>query len=61
MSRKHYVALAKTLAGSFPIDENWQQVSDYWQYLVDKLADTLAADNPKFDRNRFLHACRKGE
>lgn len=56
MTRKHYVLLARALAHVQPMDEepiSFQQ----WADDVRAIADVLAADNPRFDRQRFLFAC----
>lgn len=45
MSRKHYVAIAKTL---------WQHGAD--RAMVEDLSSVFAADNPAFDRVRFIEA-----
>jgi len=31
------------------------------KFAEDRIASALAADNPRFDRERFLTACRRGE
>ena len=48
MSKKHYEALAHALSGA----EGPEAIG-----LVLKVADVLAADNPRFDRDYFLAAC----
>jgi len=65
MTRKDYVALAAALARANP----GTQYSDgtpmpptdamraSWRYSVECIADTLVADNVRFDRERFLRAC----
>lgn len=46
MTRKHYEAIAKAISqGTDPVT------------LVDILCDIFEADNPRFDRFRFLEAC----
>ena len=51
MTRKDYVMIAETLATAW-----WD--SEYVKAgVVHTLADTLEADNPRFDRARFLDAC----
>ncbi len=56
MTRKDYIALAAALKGAHPglsgeIDKN-----EAWRRSVRAVADTLAADNPRFDMGRFLNA-----
>lgn len=58
MSRKHFEMLAAFMARQFPLDENFTAASQYWQMLVEKLATELEKTNPRFDRNRFIAACR---
>ena len=51
MTRKDYVIIAETLATAW-----WD--SEYVKSgVVHTLADALEADNPRFDRARFLTAC----
>lgn len=63
MTRKDYVALAEALSLTEPsksvdsqgvITPQWH----VWLVTVDSIANTLAADNPRFDRDRFLKACQ---
>ena len=75
MTRKDYVALARAFAavrGANAIDAaqvreavmDGEDVAEYMeaatQHAEGAVADTLAADNPRFDRERFLDACRAG-
>lgn len=47
MSRKHYEAIATILRQSYaPRD------------VVKAFADAFAADNPRFDKARFIAACK---
>jgi hypothetical protein len=48
MTKKHYRALAEAL--SFGSDEYG------FEFVVDKVADVLAADNLRFDRDKFFEA-----
>lgn len=59
MTRKDYVRLASALAGNKvrPI-AGWENVHAQWCGDVLAIADALAADNPRFDRDRFYAACR---
>jgi hypothetical protein len=61
MTRKDYVALAEVLkqtpgycAQNFSHSLRTVQVVSI---IADRLADYCAADNPAFDRARFLKAC----
>jgi hypothetical protein len=51
MTRKDYVMIADTIATS------WHASADSKADLAYKFADVLEADNPRFDRARFLTAC----
>lgn len=37
--------------------ERWEAYCQQWADTVDCIADALAGDNPRFDRDRFLRAC----
>lgn len=61
MTRKDYIALAgaikaarlpATVEGVYPAPFN-----DGISSAAEQIADTLAQDNPRFDRARFLKAC----
>lgn len=63
MTRKDYVALAEALREA-RVDiqckepaEHVSTLKDGVSYAADHIADALAADNPRFDRTRFLKAC----
>jgi hypothetical protein len=52
-TRRHYESIAATLKarhpkGPYPAD---------WFGIVRELADAFQADNPRFDRGRFMVAC----
>ena len=53
MSRKDYQAIANALNALGAKTHNWQAVA----LAANAIADTLAADNARFDRVRFLQAC----
>lgn len=55
MSKKDYQATARTLHGVKDVDHR-----EAWAVVVIALADVLAADNPRFDRERFVEACETG-
>lgn len=55
MSRKHFEMLA-TLVASFADDPD----SLSPESLADRLSERLSAENPRFDRSRFLSACKVG-
>jgi len=56
MSKKDYVAVARA------VDRNIEDEGNDDAYkascrLAERLADVFAADNPRFDRAKFLAAC----
>jgi hypothetical protein len=57
--RRHYVALAEIVrvAKLRPNDSPAEAITD----LQEDLADFLAANNPSFDRDRFVAACQPRE
>ena len=55
MTRKDYVAIAAALAkarAEYPT----MQMNSAHDYVAGEVAATMAADNPRFDRERFLKA-----
>lgn len=52
MTRRDYVAIAAVLAGAYCTED---QIGV--RAVAYRMADMLAADNPRFDRARFLKAC----
>jgi hypothetical protein len=61
MTRKDYELIAKVFKGANvpnPDKDEWNKAYSYGikQSALD-MADALAADNPRFDRERFLKAC----
>lgn len=50
MTRQHFELIARVLREA-PVDIVG------WHILVQRFADELAAENPRFDRERFLRAC----
>ena len=56
MTRKDYVAIARALNEqvSFVTTENARYVL---AAVMQHTADVFAADNPRFDRDRFMAAC----
>lgn len=59
MTRKDYVRLAAGFASVEPFPEA-QQRHLQWEIGIHEIARVLAADNPRFDRERFLEACEQG-
>lgn len=59
MTRKDYVLLAAALKTSREVcEENGQTAMQAWAHTVHNVAMALASDNPRFDRDVFLAACR---
>lgn len=61
MTRKHYEAIAAAIreeSDAFPTD---LVVRGTLERLASALGGVFAADNPRFDRARFLAACGIGE
>lgn len=56
MTRKHYVQIAAAFRKLQPFADEPHHM-DQWAADVRGIADTLAADNPRFDRMRFYAAC----
>lgn len=56
MTRKDYEKLAAAMKHCKP-ESHVDPIADYqWQADVQAIAGVLAADNPRFDRKRFLAA-----
>lgn len=56
MTRKDYELIARAIAGSamsIPTDAQIVQR----RFTATMVADALASDNPRFDREKFLKAC----
>lgn len=68
MTRKDYVKLAEAMHRIDPRESGItfepRVHADYltqWRCDVDAISDVLAADNPRFDRERFYRACEGGK
>jgi hypothetical protein len=59
VTRKDYVALANAMYGVTARRESFHG-NLTWLDCVDAVAGVLAADNPRFDRERFVRACEGG-
>jgi hypothetical protein len=57
MTRKDYVLIADTLANLMSDFNNGGEDSVSLSLVAQELADALQADNPRFNRARFLDAC----
>lgn len=68
MTRKDYVLLANSLNGTLNAARKLRSESDSDAFAaavggvnaaIVNLADALAADNPRFDRERFIDAAKR--
>jgi hypothetical protein len=59
MSRKDYVLIASTISEERAIAKGqFEEIgAAALASFAERLADKLAADNPRFDRDRFIAAC----
>jgi hypothetical protein len=57
MSKKDYIALATVMRARIDFEGSSTDAADVVRAVAVDLADTLAADNPRFNRNTFLQAC----
>jgi hypothetical protein len=60
MTRKDYVLIADTIKGAINYEQDFnnnQEKVNGFKHLALALSSTLEADNPRFDRIRFLDAC----
>ena len=56
MSRKHYIAIASAIAREYLESRNIDERKTL-KFVARNLADVCAADNSRFDRERFYLAC----
>ncbi len=57
MTRKHYIQIAAALLAARPGGpRSAVRMADQWRSDVLAIASVLAADNERFDRDRFLTA-----
>jgi hypothetical protein len=57
MTKKPFEAIAEAMARQKPADHWDANKHTQWNLDVNALADMCAAENPNFDRARFLRAC----
>jgi hypothetical protein len=59
MTRKDYEAIARAIRLFHEDDERdpIHTASGAVEYVASNIADVMSADNPRFDRARFLKAC----
>jgi len=61
MTRKDYINFANRLSDAYPVHATLAAglyVIQQWETDVDAIADAFQADNPRFDRARFIDACQ---
>jgi hypothetical protein len=59
MSKKDFQALAEMMYRRQPID-SIGEARNLWSGLLEDLCALLCAQNPRFDRGRFVEACKTG-
>lgn len=60
-SKGHFEAIAETMQLAYPVkSEAYYIRENQWRGTCEHLADLFAADSPKFNRARFIAACRPG-
>ncbi len=57
MSRKDYIAIAQALKGTKEIHASTLGAASVLHQAADLIADALASENPRFDRQKFISAC----
>lgn len=60
MTRKDYIQFAKMFK-EFGQELYGKGVSEQWNWFVSDFADLLKADNPNFDRKRFMEALAEND
>lgn len=57
--KRHYEAIAQAMQNAYPKLGTPASV-DQWEWDCLRLADMFRSDNARFDRLRFMAACRPG-
>lgn len=57
MTRKDYIMIARTIKGNQRHFKEGEEGHTLLWILAHQFANDLQADNPRFDRARFLDAC----
>lgn len=57
MTKKDYEAIARVIARNTRIADGDASRLSAVALIADGIADAMAADNPRFDRRRFVAAC----
>jgi len=58
MTKKDYIKLAELVSTHTIYDDDRELDILYKDTIVDSLCDILEDDNPRFDRERFIAACK---
>lgn len=58
MTRKHYVAIARAIAAEYAAPHATPASRDALDNVIAQLAIAMKADNARFDRARFVAACK---
>lgn len=63
MSKKHYELIASAVDATRPTKQKYPEKSEYfchrsqWRDMAHELAEALEAQDPRFDRYKFLEDC----
>jgi len=57
MSRKDYCAIAEAIRSTRAITDDGHGQTLAVDIVAERIADVMAKDNPRFDRERFYRAC----
>lgn len=61
MSKKDYQAIARALHGAvLDVERGATSPRTVLTVAINRVAEVLAADSPRFDRARFIEACETG-
>jgi len=61
MTHKDFVAISGAIASRWKMAQSIQNRlarESHYMEVATSIADVMAADNPRFDRDRFLIACK---
>ena len=58
-TQKHYIAIAKTLKEVNAVADEAQMIE--WYDLIEAFLDLFEGDNAKFDKVKFIKACKTEE
>ena len=62
MTQKHYKLLAQAFANCRPEvtwGASWKKEWAGWEIVIEHMQRKLKQDNPRFDEDRFMKACRE--